>query len=107
MPVSASVAVLNAGKDFDAVFISRAFIVCGESDDAFCNIRATVPETTVVAMLVPLSRRYPPLEALDVVYCPEVTTFAGYCERNVEPGASNDTTRLPGATTSGFTVRSM
>ena len=54
----ASVAVLYAGKFLVAVFINRALMVSGLRLGFFCNIRATVPETTGVAMLVPLSRKY-------------------------------------------------
>ena len=53
-----SVAVLYAGKFLVAVFINRALMVSGLRLGFFCNIRATVPETTGVAMLVPLSRKY-------------------------------------------------
>jgi len=41
-----------------AVFMSRALTVSGESVESFCSIRATEPETTGAAMLVPLSMKY-------------------------------------------------
>ena len=53
-PVVGSVAVLITGKVFDAVFINRAFTVSGVRPGCFWSIRATAPETTGVAMLVPL-----------------------------------------------------
>jgi len=56
--VAGSVAVLYAGNDFVAVFINRALTVSGLRLGFFCSIRATAPETTGVAMLVPLSRKY-------------------------------------------------
>src|SRR4026207_85625 len=58
IPVAESVAVLYAGNDFVAVFISRALMVSGVRPGFFCSIRATVPDTTGVAMLVPLSWKY-------------------------------------------------
>jgi hypothetical protein len=47
--------VLVRGKLFDAVFMIRALIVSGVRLGFFCNIRATAPETTGVAILVPLN----------------------------------------------------
>jgi hypothetical protein len=42
----------------EAVFINRAFTMSGVNVGSFCNITATEPETTGVAMLVPLRRKY-------------------------------------------------
>jgi hypothetical protein len=45
------------GNFLEAVFRIRAFTVSGVRLGSFCNINATAPETTGVAMLVPLSRK--------------------------------------------------
>jgi len=63
-PVAGSVAVLYAGKFFVAVFIKRPLTVSGLRLGFFCSIRATAPETTGVAILVPLNRKYPIAELL-------------------------------------------
>ncbi len=63
-PVVGSVAVLYAGKFLVAVFINRALTVSGLRLGFFCSINATAPETTGVAILVPLSRKYLAVPAL-------------------------------------------
>jgi hypothetical protein len=86
----------------------RALTVSGVRLGFFCSINATAPETTGVAMLVPLKRKYAEAPAeLDVVYCAGGITFPGYSASSVDPGASRETTRFPRATKSGFAVRSM
>jgi hypothetical protein len=48
--------------------MSRAFTVSGDSDGSFSSISATAPETTGVAMLVPLNLKYAGVvEPVDVV----------------------------------------
>ena len=103
-----STATLVSGKLLDADFMSRALIVSGLRPGFFCNSRATAPETTGVAMLVPLSRKYWPVPGfVEVVYSDAARTFDGYKPCKVDPGASSEATRFPGATTSGFTVKSI
>jgi hypothetical protein len=55
--------MLVAGKFLPAVFINRAFTISGVSVGSFCSMMATVPETTGVAMLVPLRRKYAGVKA--------------------------------------------
>ena len=102
-----STATLATGNVFVAVFMIRAFTVSGVRLESFCNISATVPETTGVAMLVPLIRKYCGDDRAEDVYSDVATTLPGYSLTSVEPGASSETVRFPGATKSGLAVRSM
>ena len=104
-----SVAVLYSGNFLDAVFISRALMVSGVSQGLCCSSNATAPDTTGVAMLVPLkgSSRCARTEAGEWYTAEAGMTLPGYSAASVDPGASSESTRLPGATRSGFTVRSI
>ena len=54
-PVVGSMATLATGNVLLAVFMIRALTVSGFKVGSFWSINATAPETTGVAMLVPLS----------------------------------------------------
>src|ERR1700686_3914463 len=85
-------------KPFQAVFIKVALTWSGVSAGLFCNSNATAPLTTGVAMLVPLNTKYigVPLDG--------ATSYSGYFTSSVLPATRKETSRLPGATRSGFTM---
>jgi len=57
-PVVKFVAVVDGPKPFQAVFINRAFTWSGVREGVCCKTSAATPQTTGVAMLVPLNLRY-------------------------------------------------
>src|SRR5947207_13225087 len=75
---------------FSAVYIKAALTAFGVIDGFASSIRATAPETTGAAMLVPLRPMYWP------------STYCGYVVANFEPALKVEKIFEPGAAISGF-----
>ena len=104
--VTLSVQAPALGKTLLAVFISRALIWSGVMAGFCWMSSAAAPLAYAVAMLVPLSRRY----AVEFPTGPVAASTrrgmaeAGKFEVKLLSAASALTSRLPGATRSGFAI---
>jgi hypothetical protein len=106
--VLGSTAKLASGNVLDAVFISRAFTVSGESPGSRCKRIAAAPLTTGAAMLVPLSCMYAGARS-NRVSCSrridDVSRIRFSPASNPAPAASQSD--FPAPTMSGFTSKSI
>src|SRR5262245_15533029 len=80
-----------------------ALTAFGVSDGLAWSIRATVPDTTGAAMLVPVRLRY----GLCADGIDPASRYGASVVYSVLPNAAVETTPVPGATTSGFAIRSV
>src|SRR6185436_20051669 len=84
------------------VYCSSALTAFGVRFGSACNIRATVPDTTGAAMLVPLKLRY----GSEAVAIAPARRNSDFVESIVLPAAAIETVPVPGAMRSGFAVQS-